>query len=150
MAAYAEYSRLGARVADLEGALADSREKHEVTQRQWLVRHSEWDSERLHLRQHLEWFAALFNSEGRRAVTSEETVSASRRQITLLQQEGSSVITELALTRRSHVALEARNKPLEAAAEKLMTLSQLREEAKRARGAEKHMRAEVERHATAL
>lgn len=78
---------------------------------------------------------------------SEEAVTVLRGQPTLLQQEGMSLLTELAPAPRSLPTPEARNRKLEAAAEELKTSLQVREEAKRARDAEQHLRAEVEKQA---
>lgn len=60
------------------------------------------------------------------------------------------MLTELSQSRKSYAVLEARCKQPEAATGKLGTLELLRIEAKRARDAEQHLRAEVERQRPGL
>lgn len=124
-------------------ALAQS-EEYDNSLRLWRQRSTEWDNERLQLRQQLSWFESLLYTEKNRVIRSEETAAGLRRQLADLHQEGSALLSENARLQQNHLRLQLRNSQLESATAALSQLEELRTEATRARDSEQRLREERE------
>lgn len=140
---YTEFERLGWQVGALNSALTMNREEYESSLRQWQLRGTEWDSERLQLKQQLGWFKTLLDAEKGGAVKSEETAAGLRRQLAEVRQEGATFPEELEQLRRNQHMLEARNRQLEAARSRSSNLTSSGRRRRRARAAEQQLLAEL-------